>query len=194
MSTHELSRSKAALDKSNAGLALEFGHAWDYAPSPEARDHVHLQPRYDLFVNGRWTAPKSGKYFLTVSPSTEEPLAEVAEASAEDVDLAVKAATELPSDLLLAHVPLADFSETNLAFTLSGTAGTVSVADKLNWLDGAVAEKGYSVRAATTPQFADIGDFDRDQAMTYAAWVKLSGARDGAVIARMDDAFVAASP
>jgi len=92
MSTHELSRSKAALDKSNAGLALEFGHAWDYAPSPEARDHVHLQPRYDLFVNGRWTAPKSGKYFLTVSPSTEEPLAEVAEASAEDVDLAVKAA------------------------------------------------------------------------------------------------------
>ena len=100
---------------------------------------------------------------------------------------AVKSATEVPTDLLLAHVPLADFSETNLAYTLGGATHTVAVADKLNWLDGAVAEKAYSVRAATTPQFADIGDFDRDQAVTYAAWVKLSGARDGAVFARMDE-------
>ena len=92
MSTQELSRTKSAIDKSTASLALEFGHAWDYAPAPEAKDHVRIQPRYDLFVGGRWTAPKSGKYFLTTSPSTEESLAEVAEASAEDVDLAVKAA------------------------------------------------------------------------------------------------------
>src|SRR5580704_9002968 len=72
--------------------ALEFGHAWDYAPAPEASDHVKLEKRFELFVNGKWRAPKSGKYFATVSPSTEETLAEVAEASAEDVDDAVKAA------------------------------------------------------------------------------------------------------
>jgi mono/diheme cytochrome c family protein len=100
---------------------------------------------------------------------------------------AVKLATEVPTDLLLAHVPLSDFSETNLAFTAGGAAHTVAVADKLNWFDGAVAAKGYSVRAATTPQFADLGDFERDQAVTFGAWVKLAGARDGAVFARMDE-------
>lgn len=73
-------------------LALDFGKAWEYAPSPEATDHVKLASRYELFIGGKWVAPKSGKYFPTVSPSTEETLAEVAEANAEDVDLAVRAA------------------------------------------------------------------------------------------------------
>ncbi len=73
-------------------LALDFGKAWEYAPSLESTDHVRLQGRYELFIGGRWVAPKSGRYFPTISPSTEETLAEVAEANAEDVDLAVAAA------------------------------------------------------------------------------------------------------
>ncbi|MDI1449948.1 aldehyde dehydrogenase family protein [Polyangium sp. 6x1] len=72
--------------------ALEFGKAWIYAPAPEAADHVRIDPRYELFIGGKWVAPSSGKYFDTVSPSTEQKLAEVAEASERDVDLAVKAA------------------------------------------------------------------------------------------------------
>ena len=71
---------------------LEFGGAWDYAPSLEATDHVAIAKRYELFIGGRWQAPRSGKYFPTISPSTEEQLSEVAEANAEDVDLAVRAA------------------------------------------------------------------------------------------------------
>jgi aldehyde dehydrogenase (NAD+) len=73
-------------------LGLDFGAAWTYAPSPEATDHVRLQGRYDLFIGGKWVAPSSKKYFDTVSPSTEEKLAEVAEASEADVDAAVTAA------------------------------------------------------------------------------------------------------
>ena len=73
-------------------LALDFGKAWEYEPSPEATDHIKLEKRFELFIGGKWVAPKSGKYFPTVSPSTEETLAEVAEANAEDVDLAVRAA------------------------------------------------------------------------------------------------------
>jgi aldehyde dehydrogenase (NAD+) len=72
--------------------ALDFGKAWAYAPAPETADHVKIQPRYELFVGGKWVAPKSKKYFDTVSPSTEEKLAEVAEANAADVDDAVSAA------------------------------------------------------------------------------------------------------
>ena len=78
--------------RASDGPALDFGHAWDYAPAPESPDHVKIKPRYELFVNGKWKAPRSGKYFPTFSPSTEEKLSEVAEADARDVDDAVKAA------------------------------------------------------------------------------------------------------
>ncbi len=76
------------------GHALDFGRAWEYAPSLEATDQVKLDPRYGLFIGGRWVSPRSGKYFATVSPSTEQTLAEVAEANAADVDDAVRAARE----------------------------------------------------------------------------------------------------
>ena len=71
---------------------LDFGHAWDYAPAPEASDHVEIQPRYDLFIDGKWRRAKSGKTFDTISPSTEAKLSEIADASEADVDLAVAAA------------------------------------------------------------------------------------------------------
>jgi aldehyde dehydrogenase (NAD+) len=67
---------------------------WDYAAAPEARDIVTLQERYGVFVGGELVDPRSGDYFATLDPSTEEPLAEVAQASKEDVDLAVRAARD----------------------------------------------------------------------------------------------------
>jgi aldehyde dehydrogenase (NAD+) len=69
--------------------ALEFGRAWEYAPAPEATDHVRIEPRWELFIGGKWRAPRTGRYFDTVSPSTEEKLAEVAEAGEDDVADAV---------------------------------------------------------------------------------------------------------
>ena len=65
---------------------------WEYAPAPEATDIVRLQDSYGLFVGGEFVEPKSGKRFTTINPATEEPLAEIAEAGAEDVGLAVEAA------------------------------------------------------------------------------------------------------
>jgi aldehyde dehydrogenase (NAD+) len=65
---------------------------WDYAPAPEAKDHIRLNKKYDLFINGKFVKPGKGKYFDTINPATEEKLAEVAEADAKDVDLAVNAA------------------------------------------------------------------------------------------------------
>ncbi|MEO8476842.1 MAG: aldehyde dehydrogenase family protein [Actinomycetota bacterium] len=65
---------------------------WEYAPAPESKDVVRIEDRYGLFIGGEFAEPKSGRYFPTIDPSTEEPLAEVAEAGAEDVALAVEAA------------------------------------------------------------------------------------------------------
>jgi aldehyde dehydrogenase (NAD+) len=67
---------------------------WEYAPAPEARDIVHLEERYGLFIAGEHVEPRSRAWFPTVSPATEEVLTEVAQAGQEDVDLAVSAARE----------------------------------------------------------------------------------------------------
>src|ERR1044072_2265058 len=71
---------------------LNFGDRWSYAPAPEAHDYIKLQKRYPLFINGKFVAPKSGKYFDSINPATEEKLAEIAEANAADVGAAVSAA------------------------------------------------------------------------------------------------------
>ena len=72
--------------------SLDFGERWSYAPAPEAHSYIRLRDRYQLFINGKFVAPKSGEYFDSVNPATEEKLAEIAAANAKDVDLAVKAA------------------------------------------------------------------------------------------------------
>ena len=63
---------------------------WAYAPAPESRDIVRLEERYGLFVGGKWLEPT--ETYTTISPATEEPLAEVAQATPEEVAKAVAAA------------------------------------------------------------------------------------------------------
>ena len=74
---------------------LSFGDKWSYAPAPEANDYIKLKPRYQLFIGGKFVEPSRGggkRYFDSINPATEEKLAEIAEADARDVDLAVKSA------------------------------------------------------------------------------------------------------
>jgi aldehyde dehydrogenase (NAD+) len=71
---------------------LAFDGGWVYDPAPESTDHISLKKRYGLYIGGDFVAPQSGRYFDTVNPASEERLARVAEASADDVDRAVRAA------------------------------------------------------------------------------------------------------
>jgi aldehyde dehydrogenase (NAD+) len=68
--------------------------SWDYAPSLEAREIVSFERRYGLYIGGEHVSPRSRSWFTTISPSSEEPLAEVAQAGQKDVALAVGAARE----------------------------------------------------------------------------------------------------
>ena len=61
-------------------------------PRPSRPTSSRSEERYGLFIGGEWLEPTTGEHFTTISPRDEEPLAEVAQAGAEDVDLAVKAA------------------------------------------------------------------------------------------------------
>ena len=74
--------------------ALDTGQAWDYAPAPEATDIVSIAPSYDLFIGGKFVPPARGGHFATLNPATEQPLAEVAQATEQDVDRAVGAARD----------------------------------------------------------------------------------------------------
>jgi aldehyde dehydrogenase (NAD+) len=65
---------------------------WEYATAPESREIVTLRERYGHFVGGEWLEPK--ETYTTIDPSSEEPLAEVGQATDEEVQLAVAAARE----------------------------------------------------------------------------------------------------
>ena len=64
---------------------------FEYAPAPESRAVVDLRSTYGLFIGGEFVEG-SGPSFKTISPATEEVLAEVSEATEADVDRAVAAA------------------------------------------------------------------------------------------------------
>ncbi|NEM90401.1 aldehyde dehydrogenase family protein [Galbitalea soli] len=63
----------------------------DYAPAPESTSILHLRDSYGLFIDGEFTEGH-GTPFATISPATEKHIAQVANANAHDVDLAVAAA------------------------------------------------------------------------------------------------------
>jgi len=66
--------------------------SWDYAPAPEARDLVQVRERYGHFVGGGWLEPK--ETYATIDPSSEESIAEVGQATKEEVELAVGSARD----------------------------------------------------------------------------------------------------
>jgi len=65
---------------------------FEYAAAPESRAIVSLEDGYGLYVGGRWIEPS--ETYTTISPASEEPLARVGQAGAQDVDTAVGAARE----------------------------------------------------------------------------------------------------
>src|SRR5438445_8465353 len=74
------------------GAADLAKQTFEYAPAPEAVDHVKIEPRYGLFIGGKMVAGHSRKRFATINPANENKLSEVVEADAVDVDKAVRAA------------------------------------------------------------------------------------------------------
>src|SRR3979490_1774338 len=59
---------------------------FEYAPAPESRSIVSLRESYGLFIDGAFTDTADGRIFKTISPTTEEVLAEVTEAGPSDED------------------------------------------------------------------------------------------------------------
>lgn len=70
---------------------LSPGSTWDYAPAPETMP-VNLRKQYELFINGQFVAPASGKYFASINPATGKKLTRIAHGTEADINAAVKSA------------------------------------------------------------------------------------------------------
>ena len=66
--------------------------SWELAAAPESTDHLKLDDEYGLFIDGEFVDSEGEENFASVNPATEKTLAQLTEASAADVDRAVKAA------------------------------------------------------------------------------------------------------
>jgi aldehyde dehydrogenase (NAD+) len=132
--------------------------------------------KHELFINNECVAARTGAYFPTIDPATEEPTAEVARAGAEDVDRAVRAADAAMkgpwrkvtpqergrlmfklADLIAAHRDeLARLETLDVGKPLKDSEGDV---------DGVVATLRYNAGAAdkmqgeTIPLGTDVIDF-----------------------------------
>jgi len=65
---------------------------WSYAPAPESSKVVQIKEKYDLYIDGKFVKPSSGKYFKSINPANEKEICSIAYGNEKDVDLAVKAA------------------------------------------------------------------------------------------------------
>ena len=68
-----------------------------YGPAPESATAAYAwldahSRRFDLFINNQWTPPAEGRYRTSTNPARGQDLAQVADASAQDIDAAVAAA------------------------------------------------------------------------------------------------------
>lgn len=72
---------------------LLFGDLWAFDPAPESASPA-IKETYDLFIAGRFVAPKSRKFFASINPATGEALTKIPAAGKADVDAAFVAADQ----------------------------------------------------------------------------------------------------
>ncbi len=71
--------------------AASGGGLFEYAPAPESI-RPEIEDQYGLFIDGAFVEPELGERFASINPATEQTLSMVSQASARDVDRAVRAA------------------------------------------------------------------------------------------------------
>jgi len=96
-------------------------------------------------------------------------------------------ATRVPTDGLVFQASLSEGTGETIAAEVGGVRREVNVGTNTLWQDGVLSAKAWFVPEKATPEFADVGDFERDQKFSYAAWVKPGEDRNGSAFARMTE-------
>jgi hypothetical protein len=94
----------------------------------------------------------------------------------------------IPTGNLHLHATLDQGKGNEVVLTVDGRQRPVSLPGAQPWAPGYVAPRALLTRPGATVQSAEVGDFDKDQAFSFGAWVRLPRSRfNGAVFARMDE-------
>jgi mono/diheme cytochrome c family protein len=96
-------------------------------------------------------------------------------------------AKDIPSRGLALHVPLNE-KNTNAVPTAAGKVASLPVAKDAEWSDGELGP-ALVLKKDATLSLGDQGDFEKTNAFSYGAWVRVSkAAGNAAILARMDSA------
>ncbi|HEY1599033.1 MAG TPA: DUF1553 domain-containing protein [Pirellulales bacterium] len=110
-----------------------------------------------------------------------------------DVWLAQAAPATIEAKLVSAglafYAPLGESAGNVLAVSVGGQPRPVTLGAEPAWDTGVTASKAFKSRPETVMEVAGVGDFEKDQAFTCSAWVKVPREKlSGAMVARMDEA------
>lgn len=104
-------------------------------------------------------------------------------------DQAAAIVAKMPSAGLAFHAPLGDGAEKTIQVTLAGKVQAVESSAPITWDLGYVADKAYKSAAGVEIAIADVGNYDKEQAFSCGAWIKLpQDGLGGSIVARMDEA------
>ena len=97
-------------------------------------------------------------------------------------------ARTIPTGALSLHAPMNEGQGDAVSFDIAGKTRLVTATKKLAWEPGHVAERSLKSEPGTGLAIAEAGDFEKDQAVSFGAWVKIADPNvSGALFARMDD-------
>jgi hypothetical protein len=111
-------------------------------------------------------------------------------------DFAAWLAKTSPADLkakvdpagLVLHAPLGECTNNQLTLAVQGEVQNVSLAADPNYEPGVISSKAFKSRPETPVTLPEAGDFEKEQAITCSAWIKVPRKdMSGAIVARMDE-------
>jgi mono/diheme cytochrome c family protein len=89
---------------------------------------------------------------------------------------------------LVFHAPLGECTNNQLTLAVGGEVQNVALAAAPAYDAGVTSAKAFKTGADTAVAVPAAGDFEKDQAFTCSAWIKVPAANlSGAVVARMDE-------
>jgi hypothetical protein len=104
---------------------------------------------------------------------------------AQQAAVAAKEQPRLPDDLH-AYLPLDESEGAEAKVFVGAENRQAKVSGKPQWETGKQAG-AFALAGGNYLDAGDVGDFERNQAFSYGAWLKPGGGGNGAVLARMDD-------
>jgi hypothetical protein len=95
--------------------------------------------------------------------------------------------TNAPAEGLTFHAPLDEGGTNGVSIFTGGAEQNLPLATNVLWQDGAVAAQAFTTGKTPVPPLTNAGDFARDEAFSYAVWLRFDGTPTGAAFARMQD-------